>query len=109
MLVDDEKELVELYDEFLNKMGFKVDSFTDPLSALENFKKSQDKYFMIITDLRMPCLSGIELACKIREINKSVVINLITAFDVDNDIRESKKLQSAKIYKILQKPIRCWS
>lgn len=106
MLVDDEEEMVTLYKEFLTHVGFKVDSFTDPQLALENFKQSSDKYFMVLTDLRMPSLSGIDLACKIREINENVVINLITAFNVDDDMRKNERYRSANIQKILQKPIR---
>jgi response regulator RpfG family c-di-GMP phosphodiesterase len=53
----------------------------------------------------MPYMSGIELANSIREINSTVKIFLITAFDID-DIKDSKNYQDAKIDKIIQKPIK---
>lgn len=106
MLVDDEAEMVALYKEFLKQVGFKVDSFTDPVLAFDSFKDCSEKYSMVLTDFRMPSLSGIELASKIREINDNVIINLITAFNVDNDMKNDVNYKSAQIHKIFQKPIR---
>jgi len=55
--------------------------------------------------LRMPELSGLELANRIRDVDKSINIFLITAFDTA-DIEENESYQSAKIDRILQKPIK---
>ena len=86
-------------------MGFDVYSFTSPLLALEYFKDNQEKFSLVITDLRMPELSGLELANRIRDVDKSINIFLITAFDTA-DIEENESYQSAKIDRILQKPIK---
>lgn len=53
----------------------------------------------------MPELSGLELANRIRDVDKSINIFLITAFDTA-DIEENESYQSAKIDRILQKPIK---
>jgi response regulator RpfG family c-di-GMP phosphodiesterase len=73
--------------------------------ALEYFKDNQEKFSLVITDLRMPELSGLELANRIRDVDKSINIFLITAFDTA-DIEENESYQSAKIDRILQKPIK---
>jgi CheY-like chemotaxis protein len=106
LIVDDEQELSTLYREFLLGMGLDaVVSFTNPLMAFEHYRHCADKYSLIITDLRMPGMDGIELANKIRELNSSVKIFLITAFDTA-DIESHESYKSAKINKILQKPIK---
>lgn len=62
IVVDDEMELSVLFKEFLTKEGYNPISFSDPLMALEYFKETFDKHSLIITDMRMPGMSGIELA-----------------------------------------------
>lgn len=104
MVVDDEEELAALFKAFLEKSGYDCNSFTDSVLALDHFGKNPDKYHLIITDLRMPNLNGIELSNKIREINKTVKILLITAFVVD-DLLKYDGLNQAEIEEILQKPI----
>jgi two-component SAPR family response regulator len=53
----------------------------------------------------MPGMCGVELAKKVRELNDSVKILLITAFDTA-DLKSSEAYQSAKIDKVVQKPIK---
>ena len=62
ILVDDELELACIFKEFLKNEGSDVVSFTDPVLALEYYKETADKHSLIITDLRMPGICGIDLA-----------------------------------------------
>lgn len=105
LIVDDEEELSTLFKHFIQAMSLDAVSFTNPLLAFESFKVNKDKFSLVITDLRMPGICGLELANKIRELNSSVKIFLITAFDTA-DLENSQIYQSAKIDKILQKPIK---
>jgi CheY-like chemotaxis protein len=106
LIVDDEQELATLYRQYLTGMGFDAAvSFTDPLMAFEHYRQCADKYSIVITDLRMPGMNGIELANKIRELNSTVKIFLITAFDIA-DIQDSESYKQAKIDKIVQKPLK---
>lgn len=105
LIVDDEEELAGLYRQFVASMGFEAVSFTKPLMALEHYQKNPYKYSLVVTDLRMPGINGIELANKIRLLNSSVKIFLITAFDV-LDLEKEVVFKSADISKILQKPIK---
>ena len=105
LVIDDEQELAHLYKEFIREIGYDVVSFTNPVLALEHYKQCFDKYSLIVTDLRMPGMSGIEFANKIRELNSKVKIFLTTAFDIA-DIKDYEDYQKAKIDKVLQKPIK---
>lgn len=105
IVVDDELELASLFKAFLISEGYSAISFTDPVMALEYFAKTADLHSLIITDLRMPGLCGIDLAKRIRQINKTIKIFLMTAFDIQ-DLQNNKDFQIANIDKLLQKPIR---
>ena len=87
MVVDDDKELAELFKTFLERSGFNSVSFTDPIAALDHYSQNPDKYSVVITDWKMAFLDGIQLAKKIREFNATVKILLITAFFTDASLR----------------------
>jgi DNA-binding NtrC family response regulator len=105
IVVDDEIELATLFKTFLNQQGFNTISFVDPVLALEYFKETSDKHSLIITDLRMPSLNGLELAKKIRELNTNIKIFLMTAFET-RDLENHIDFKMARIYRLIQKPVR---
>ena len=105
MVIEDEKELAALFKAFLENMGYDTVTFTDPLMALEFFKQGTKEISLILTDLRMPQMSGIELAAEIRKINDKIKIILITAFMVE-DLMISETYKLAKINEIVQKPVK---
>ena len=82
LLVEDEMDLMQLYQAALNASGIQVDGFTDPLKAYSRFQENSDNYDVIISDIRMPGLSGIQLAQKLKEIKKDVKVFLMSAYDM---------------------------
>ena len=85
--------------------GFSVVTFTDPTLALEHFKENASDYALVLTDYRMPGMSGMELIKQIKERKPSVRALLMTAFDVDNKLIQ--EYTSNKILNgYLQKPVR---
>jgi DNA-binding response OmpR family regulator len=105
LVVDDEEELATFFQEAIEAMGLDVVSFTDPLQAFGYFKDNLNNIQLIITDLRMPGISGLELAKKVRELNHSVKIFLMTAFNT-RDLENNSDYVSARIDKLIQKPVR---
>jgi CheY-like chemotaxis protein len=106
MVVDDEMELANMFRSFLENEGYNAISFVDPVLALEYFKQTSDKPSLIITDLRMPGLCGIDLAKSIRILGApDIKIFLMTAFDA-KDLETSPNYIEARVDKLLQKPIR---
>ena len=104
LIVDDEMELASLYREYLETKGYETISFTSPLLALEYYKSNAKRFTHVLTDLRMPEMSGIELACQIRKLDETVKIFLITAFEL-NDLNMDKGFTSAGIEMVIQKPV----
>ena len=77
LLIDDDEDINNLFKGYLERNGFKVDAYTDPLDALCHFK--QDRYDLILLDLKMPLLDGISMYKELKKIDKNVSICLITA------------------------------
>ncbi len=105
IIVDDEPELTSLFKAFLKNQGYDVISFTDPVLALEYYKKTANKHSLIKTDLRMPSICGIDLAKNVREFDNKVKIFLMTAFDA-KDLEDKEEFKNARIDRLIQKPVR---
>src|SRR3712207_2963626 len=100
MVVDDEVELARIFRNFLSKLGFDSICFTNRMLALAHKKINQEKYSVIIPDLRMPEISGIEQSGKIGQRNGFEKKILITAFDW-GDLVGNPAYKQAKIDSIL--------
>jgi len=105
-IVDDELDIASLFREYLS--GIKdilVFSFTESVVALEHFINNKYEYFLIISDLKMPRLSGIELIKKVKEANPFVRTLLMTAFEINDPMFEEYRKANI-INDFLQKPVR---
>ena len=79
LIVDDESDVNLAIKMALEENGFKVDSFTDPLLALENFKGESGLYDILILDIRMPNMNGFELYRQIKKIDDKAKVCFLTA------------------------------
>jgi YesN/AraC family two-component response regulator len=104
LIVDDEPDIVYVLKQGLLKNRFLVSAFTNPEEALQNFKSNSEDYCLMLSDIRMPELSGIQLARKVKEINPKVKVVLMTSFEIkDNEF--SKVFPSTHVDGFVQKPI----
>jgi DNA-binding NtrC family response regulator len=104
LVVDDDSDIVQVLKMGLLKNRFLVDAFTNPEEALQSFKSNAESYSLLLSDMRMPALSGIQLARKVKEINPNVKVVLMTAFEI-RDEEYSKVFPSSRVDGFLQKPI----
>src|SRR5918992_1136291 len=70
LIVDDEKDIAKSFSLALEKDGFIVDTYNDPVIALGDFKS--DLYDLLLLDIRLPNMDGFELYDKIREKDRRV-------------------------------------
>jgi DNA-binding response OmpR family regulator len=68
LLVEDEKDILDLFTEYLSSSGFNTISFQNPMKALNYFYQNQRNCSLVIADYKMPQMSGLELIKKIRKI-----------------------------------------
>jgi DNA-binding response OmpR family regulator len=104
LVLDDEPDITTVIIASLRMNGFNVFGFTNPFLALEHFQMNFKGYTIILSDLRMPGMNGLEFAKKSREIKPEVKVLLMTAFDISTDI-VSEGLMSTKVNGIIQKPV----
>ena len=104
LVVDDDTDIVQVLKMGLLKNRFLVDAFTNPEEALQSFKSNAESYSLLLSDMRMPALSGIQLARKVKEINPNVKVVLMTAFEI-RDEEFSIVFPSSRVDGFLQKPI----
>ena len=81
-IIDDEVDLVNLFQEALEKNGFKVCAFTDPIQAFNTLEKKIQEYGLILSDFRMPNLNGHELCTKLILLNPELEVILMSAYDI---------------------------
>jgi DNA-binding NtrC family response regulator len=79
VIVDDEEDLCNLFSEVLQKYGYSVLSFVDPLQALVHIQANPNQYCLLISDFRMNKLNGCELGIKVQELNNNIKVIIISA------------------------------
>ena len=102
LAVDDEPDILTIIKMSLERYKHAVNVFSNPLKALSHFEKNPG-YDLVITDIRMPYMTGYELVTRLRCINSSIKAVLVTAFDVDADVLKNI-LPSVGVDGVLRKP-----
>jgi response regulator RpfG family c-di-GMP phosphodiesterase len=112
LLVEDEEDILNLFCGYLQSAGYKIASFNNPIDALKYINKNDEMNILancslVITDYKMPQMSGLEFINKIREIDTDckIKILLISAF-IKNDLNVDKMLNNLKIDRVIEKPVR---
>jgi DNA-binding NtrC family response regulator len=101
-VIDDEADLAYLFKEALSQIdGVEVFAFTDPSLALEHFKANHTNCVVIISDYRMPTMTGMELLSKIKDVNPAATRIMMSAFEIQDELFQECKC----VDKFLQKPV----
>lgn len=104
-IVDDELSISNLfYNALCTMSGVNVFWFTDPIEALEHFKMNRRDYAVMISDLRMPVINGVQLLQTVKDLNPLARTILITAYDIDDNLLKEYTKKEI-INRFLQKPI----
>jgi two-component system response regulator PilR (NtrC family) len=99
LVVDDEKSMREILEIFLKNEGYSVSVANNGETATAEIKK--DIYDLIITDMKMPKVSGLELLRNVKQIAPNSVVVIVTAFGTTESAVEAMKLGA---YDYIQKP-----
>jgi two-component system OmpR family response regulator len=74
LLIEDDEEIIELLSIYLQQFGFIIESFTTPSSGLEALKREGSSFQLVILDLSLPEIDGLELLKLIRKFSKIPLI-----------------------------------
>ncbi len=99
LVVDDEENIVKLVTHWARKVGLNPFGFMDPLEALEAFERGD--YKLVITDLKMPGMSGHELLRKVKAIAPDTEVIIITGH---GDIEDAIDAMRQEVYDFIRKP-----
>ena len=78
LIVDDDKEICDYMETFLARDGFAVKTLTSPTDAVREVRSG--KYHLVVLDLMMPKIDGIELLRKIRKVDTDIAVIIFTGY-----------------------------
>ncbi|MGI8718977.1 MAG: response regulator [Nitrososphaeraceae archaeon] len=106
-IIDDELDITQLYQDAIygHINGISIVCFNNPVTALDHFIENKNDYALVISDLRMPNLNGLDLLSKIKMLNSNVRTILVSAYEVKEDEVFQKYMKEGTIDLFIQKPI----
>jgi PAS domain S-box-containing protein len=102
LVVDDEVALCEVTRQMLTRLGYQVTPFNNPEAAWKAFEQRPDLFAVVITDLTMPGLTGLELAGRIHNLRPKTPIIVASGY-IGNHTDESVRAQGVQL--LLHKPL----
>ena len=106
LLVDDEPDVLLSLKLMLESMNYNVDAFNNSTDALNRFiEANKCAYNLVITDIRMPAPSGLELYKKLKEVDYRIKVLFCTALNVEDEV--ASVLPEVRNDDFLRKPIEC--
>lgn len=102
LLVDDEAVLSNMLQKILESIGYSVVAFTSSIEASEAYEKNPDGFDLLITDMTMPEMTGVDLSRKLLSLRPDLPIVLCTGF---SEAINEEKARSYGIREYLKKPV----
>ncbi len=100
LIIDDEQGILDVVSRSLGRLGYECTNFSDPVKAVDAYKA--EDFNIVITDIRMPEMSGIDVLKAIKKQNPAAYVLLLTGYaDVDNAI----DAVNSGAYAFLRKPL----
>jgi CheY-like chemotaxis protein len=103
LLVDDEQMVADFTAEMLGHLGYRVVLQTDPVQALDHFRKSPEQFDLVISDMTMPGMDGERLARELMSIRPEIPVILCTGYSEKMDLEKAGQI-GAKAF--LFKPVK---
>jgi PAS domain S-box-containing protein len=102
LLVDDEKDLVEIGSEMLQRLGYRVTAIVGSSAAIDLFAEDPFRFDLVITDYNMPGLTGDQMAKQMLAIRQQMPIIVCTGF---SEVFDQQRAQAMGIRKVMMKPL----
>jgi PAS domain S-box-containing protein len=92
LYLDDEEALVYLTARVLERLGYEVVGFSDPVAALEAFRENPAGFDVVVTDLSMPGMSGFQFARALLQVRPDVAVLMTSGYVRPEDREEARAL-----------------
>jgi signal transduction histidine kinase/CheY-like chemotaxis protein len=101
LFIDDEEDLLDSGKRTLERLGYKVTISINPEEAIEIFRRCPEDFNLVITDMTMPFMTGIELSRELLDIRDDIPIILCSGY---NQLLTPEKIRSSGIRDFIMKP-----
>jgi CheY-like chemotaxis protein len=101
LLVDDERGIAEYGRVALLRLGYKVHALDSSREALQVFRRQPDSFDLVLTDLTMPLLTGLQLADAVRALRPRLPVVLMTG---SSDASVARAEKEGRISAVIEKP-----
>lgn len=102
LFVDDEEALTRVGSQVLRRLGYSVTGISNPVEALALFTQSPQDFDLVITDLTMPHMTGIQLSRAVKNIKPGIPVILCSGFST---IDTRKKFKAYGVNEFVMKPV----
>ena len=102
LFVDDEESLVTITQEMLRTLGYDVVARTSSLEALDAFTLEPARFDLVISDMTMPVMTGVELSREILRVRPDIPVIICTGF---SELIDENQARGLGIQKLLIKPL----
>ena len=99
LVIDDDEDICLYLQEFLNREGYRVSTYSKPLEALPEIK--QGRHQIILLDVRMPDMDGVAMLREIRAVDSDVCVIVMTAYP---SVESAVDTMKADAFDYLRKP-----
>ncbi|MCA1792513.1 MAG: response regulator [Desulfobacteraceae bacterium] len=100
--MDDEASIVHLEIQMLERLGYRITSFTGSVDALAAFETEPSQFNLVITDMNMPHLTGMQLAKELIAVRPDIPVIICTGF---SERINKRKAETLGIKGLLMKPV----
>lgn len=100
LVVDDDQSIRDTLSNYLKRQDYDVYSAKNGIEALEKMKEAHPD--LIITDVKMPEMNGLDLLSKVKELDKHIQVIMISAYD---DMQSTVKAMQSGAYDYIEKPL----
>jgi CheY-like chemotaxis protein len=100
MIIDDELDILDVLERFLSKQKeYEISTYSNPIDAFNDAKNK--KYDLILSDIMMPQVSGIDILKELKKLNENTKIILMTAYSTS---RKKETAEQLKVDAYIEKP-----
>ncbi len=92
LFIDDEKTIADMARQLLERLGYRVHTCLDPAKALALFKEKPDRFDLVITDMTMPGMTGVQLFEQLKAVRPDIPVILCTGHSALIDDEDAEKL-----------------
>ncbi len=83
LLIDDDADILTIFKHSLAQAGMHTYAFTNPMLAVEHFRRNASSYDIVVTDIRMPHMSGFQVSRAVKQIRPDIKVAFATSFDIN--------------------------